>query len=79
MTGFPIIEGGMDMHISYKKLWKLLIDKDMNKMQLKEKAGISAASVAKLGKDANITTDVLIKVCEALDVKVEDIMETVDD
>lgn len=66
------------MHISYKKLWKLLIDKDMNKMQLKEKAGISAASVAKLGKDANITTDVLIKVCEALDVKVEDIMETVD-
>ena len=67
------------MHISYQKLWKLLIDKDMNKMQLKEKAGISAASVAKLGKDANITTDVLIKVCEALDVKVEDIMETVDD
>lgn len=67
------------MHVSYKKLWKLLIDKDMNKMQLKEKAGISAASVAKLGKDANITTDVLIKVCEALDVKVEDIMETVDD
>lgn len=67
------------MHISYKKLWKLLIDKDMNKMQLKEKAGISAASVAKLGKDANVTTDVLIKVCEALDVKVEDIMETVDD
>ena len=67
------------MHISYKKLWKLLIDKDMNKMQLKEKAGISAASVAKLGKDANITTDVLIKVCEALDVKVEDIMATVDD
>ena len=66
------------MHISYKKLWKLLIDKDMNKMQLKEKAGISAASVAKLGKDANITTDVLIKVCEALNVKVEDIMETVD-
>lgn len=67
------------MHVSYKKLWKLLIDKDMNKMQLKEKAGISAASVAKLGKDANITTDVLIKVCEALDVKVEDILETVDD
>ena len=67
------------MHISYKKLWKMLIDKDMNIMQLKEKAGISAASVAKLGKDANITTDVLIKVCEALDVKVGDIMETVDD
>lgn len=67
------------MRISYKKLWKLLIDKDMNKMQLKEKAGISAASVAKLGKDANITTDVLLKVCEALDVKVEDIMETVED
>ena len=67
------------MRISYHKLWKLLIDKNMTKMDLKDAAGISAASVAKLGKGANITTDVLLKICEALDCIVEDIMETVKD
>ena len=67
------------MHISYNKLWKLLIDKNMNKMELKEAAGISAASIAKLGKGGNITTDVLLKICETLDVHLEDIMETLDD
>ena len=67
------------MHISYNKLWKLLIDKNMNKMELKEAAGISAASVAKLGKCGNITTDVLLKICETLNVHLEDIMETIDD
>lgn len=67
------------MRISYNKLWKLLIDKEMKKMELKEAAGISAASIAKLGKGENITTDVLLKICEALHVRLEDIMETVDD
>ena len=52
------------MRISYNKLWKLLIDKEMTKMQLKDAAGISAASIAKLGKGGNITTDVLLKICE---------------
>ena len=54
------------MRISYNKLWKLLIDKNMNKKDLKEAAGISSASVAKLGKSENITTDVLLKICVAL-------------
>jgi len=67
------------MRISYNKLWKLLIDKGMNKMELKEAAGISAASIAKLGKGANITTDVLLKICETLHVHLDDIMETIDD
>ena len=67
------------MRISYNKLWKLLIDKNMTKMELKDAAGISAASIAKLGKGANITTDVLLKICEALDCTLEDIMETVID
>ena len=67
------------MPVCYNKLWKLLIDKNMTKMDLKDAAGISAASVAKLGKGANITTDVLLKICEALDCIVEDIMETVKD
>ena len=67
------------MRISYNKLWKMLIDKNMKKSDLKEKAGISSSSIAKLGKGDNITTDVLIKICESLDCRLEDIMETVDD
>lgn len=66
------------MQITYKKLWKLLIDRDMSKQQLKEQAGISSASIAKLGKGENITTDVLLKICEALDCRIEDILETVE-
>lgn len=67
----------MKVQITYKKLWKLLIDRDMSKQQLKEVAGISSASIAKLGKGENITTDVLLKICEALDCQIEDILETV--
>jgi len=66
------------MKISYNKLWKMLIDKNMNKHDLKELAGVSSASIAKLGKGDNITTDVLIKICEALNCRLEDIMETVE-
>ena len=67
------------MKISYNKLWKMLIDKNMNKHDMKELAGVSSASIAKLGKGDNITTDVLIKICEALNCHLEDIMESVDD
>lgn len=65
------------MKISYNKLWKMLIDKNMKRKDLQEVAGISSASIAKLGKGENITTDVLIKICEALDCRLEDIMETI--
>lgn len=67
------------MRISYNKLWKMLIDKNMKKSDLKEKAGISSASLAKLGKGDNITTDVLLRVCEAMDCRIEDMLETVRD
>lgn len=67
------------MRISYNKLWKMLIDKGMKKSDLKESAGISSASIAKLGKGENITTDVLIKICEAMNCHLEDIMETIQD
>lgn len=67
------------MRFSYNKLWKLLIDKNMNKQKLKELSGISSASVAKLGKGANITTDVLLRICEALDCDITDIVELVKD
>ncbi len=65
------------MKISYNKLWKLLIDKNMKRKDLQEAAGISSASIAKLGKGDNITTDVLLKICDALDCTLEDIMETI--
>ncbi|MEA5047792.1 MAG: helix-turn-helix transcriptional regulator [Eubacteriales bacterium] len=67
------------MRISYNKLWKMLIDKGMKKSDLKEQAGISSASIAKLGKGENITTDVLIKICESMNCHLEDIMETIQD
>ena len=63
------------MTINYNKLWKLLIDKKMNKQDLKNAAGVSTASIAKLGKGENITTDVLLKICKTLDCDVADIME----
>ena len=57
----------------------MVIDKNMNKHDLAEKSGVSSASSAKLSKCANITTDVLLKICESLDCALEDIMETVKD
>ena len=68
-----------DMKISYKKLWKLLIDKDMMKKDLAERAGISTASIAKLGRNENVNTDILLKICKALECDVSDIMEVVEE
>ena len=64
------------VRVSSNKLWKLLIDKEMQKRDLQEAAGISSASIAKLGKGENITTDILIKICDALNCDLDDIMET---
>ena len=63
------------MKISYKRLWKLLIDKDLKKKDLCEMAGISPASVTKMGKCGHVTTETLEKICLALDCRVEDILE----
>lgn len=63
------------MAISYKKLWKLLIDKDMRKEDLRIRAGISTNTMAKLGKNENVNTDILVKICFALDCDIADIME----
>ena len=63
------------MHISYKKLWKLLIDKELMKKDLCELAGISSASMAKLGKNENVNTDIIVKICCALNCDTSDIME----
>lgn len=61
--------------VSYKKLWKLLIDKGLNKKKLMEMTGLSSSSMAKLTKGSNVTTDMLCKICEALDCDFKDIME----
>ena len=67
------------MKISYKKLWKLLIDREMMRKELAEQAGISTASIAKLGKNENVNTEILLKICTALKCDVSDIMEVVPD
>ncbi|MDE6253595.1 MAG: helix-turn-helix transcriptional regulator [Lachnospiraceae bacterium] len=67
------------MKISYKKLWKLLIDNDMKKKDLAELSGISSASIAKLGRNKNVNTDILLRICVALKCDVSDNMEVVSD
>lgn len=67
------------MSVSYKKLWKLLIDKNMVKKQLREQAGLTTNVIAKLGKDENVSTEVLCKICKALDCGLEDIIEIIPD
>ena len=61
----------------YNKLWKMLIDKGMNKKELRLAAGVSTAVIAKLGKGSNLTTDVLLKICNVLDCDIADICEIV--
>ena len=67
------------MRMCYNKLWKLLIDKEMKKSDLRKNAGISSSSLAKLTKGENVTTDVLVKICNMLNCDVGDIMEFVRD
>ena len=63
------------MSVSYDKLWKLLIDKKLRKKDLREMAGLSANVIAKMGKGGDVSTQVLRKICEALDCKIEDIVD----
>ena len=65
------------MEVSYKKLWKLLIDKDMKKKDLLATAGISWASVTKLSKGETVSMEVLMKICKALDYNIGDIMDLI--
>lgn len=63
------------MAISYKKLWKLLIDRDLKKKDLQQISGVSAASITKLGRNENVNTEIIEKICLALNCDVADIME----
>jgi len=73
------MQRGVEMAISYNKLWKLLIDKKMNKRDLRLAAGVSTTVIAKLGKGENVTTDILLKICNALGCDIADIMEIEND
>lgn len=75
----PHLKEVIAMAISYKKLWKLLIDKDMMKKDLQRLAGVSSASITKLGKNENVNTEILQKICTALECDISDIMEMVPD
>ena len=63
------------MAVSYNKLWKLLLDKGMSKTDMRLKAGISTKALAKLGKNENVNTEVLVKICKVMECNVEDILE----
>jgi DNA-binding Xre family transcriptional regulator len=65
------------MALSYNKLWKLLLDKEMSKTDMRLKAGISTKTLAKLGKNENVNTDILVKICTALECAMDDIVEIV--
>ena len=67
------------MEISYKKLWKILIDKDMKKKELAELADLSTYTVNKLNRSENVNSESLMKICKALNCSFDDIMEIVDD
>lgn len=68
----------LHMAVSYKRLWKLLIDKDMKKKELAELANISTYTINKLNRGDNVNTDTLVRICHALNCQLEDIMELVE-
>lgn len=63
------------MAVSYRKLWHLLLDKNMSKAALEKKAGVTHYSMTKMGKDEDVSTEVLTKICDALDCGIDDIVE----
>jgi len=65
------------MAVSYKKLWKLLIDKDMKKKDLRLATGITTTALAKLGRNENVNTEILLKICSVLQCDISDIMEVI--
>ena len=71
------IFGGINMAISYKKLWKLLIDKDMTAVDLREKTGIAPNTMTKLRRDEEVSMTVLVKICTALNANIGDIMDLI--
>ena len=65
------------MTISYNRLWKLLIDRKMKKKDLVEMAGVSWSTITKMGRDEHVSTDILVKICAALECEIDEVMEVV--
>lgn len=65
------------MTVNYNRLWKLLIDLNMSKTELREKAGITTNALAKMGRNENVSTEVLCKICNALNCRLEDVVEII--
>ena len=63
------------MSVSYKKLWKLLIDKDMKKEELRIAANLSTNTMAKLGKNENVSMDVMLRICKVLECNIGDVVD----
>ena len=68
-----------EQSVSYKKLFKLLIDRDMKKKDLRELAGIGNSTMTKLANNENVTVEVMAKICKALDCKMDDVIEIISD
>lgn len=68
---------GVIMSVCYNKLWKLLIDKNMKKKDLRLATGITTTALAKLGRNENVSTEILVKICKVLDCDIADIVEVV--
>ena len=66
------------MTVNYNKLWKKLIDLEMSRTQMRLKAGISTKQLAKLGKNENVNTEILVKICQALNCNIDEIMDVVE-
>lgn len=69
----------MNLEISYNRLWKLLIDRGMNKTQLKDAAGLSSSTISKMGKNEQISMDSMLKICKTLNCDIGDIVEVKND
>lgn len=67
------------MTVNYSKLWKLLIDLNMSKTQMRKQAGITTNAMAKMGRNENVSTEIICKICKALHCQIDDIMELVDE
>ena len=79
MANLGIRRKNKPMRMSYNKLWKLLIDRGMTRSEMRKLAGISSSSLAKLGKGENVTTSVLLRICEALNCGLNDIADVISD
>lgn len=75
ILGFLLLRRILEMAVSYKKLWHLLLDKNMKKKDLQESAGLTQYAMLKLGRDEDVSTEIIGKICKALECSTDDIME----